>query len=99
MLPKRCAHIGSRELRLIFENLGSRTIEVGQLQQDTTIPARLDIDETLSEHFAVLGTTGVGKSARRLGTDARREPATAQTPAWAALHDNDVRYPPKTASG
>src|SRR5215469_5436780 len=54
--------IGSRELRLIFENPGSRMIEVGQLQQDTTIPARLDIDEMLSKHFAVLGTTGVGKS-------------------------------------
>jgi len=54
--------IGSRELRLIFQNLGSRMIEVGQLQQDTTIPARLDVDEMLSKHFAVLGTTGVGKS-------------------------------------
>ncbi len=54
--------IGSRELRLIFENPGSRMIEVGQLQQDATIPARLDIDEMLSKHFAVLGTTGVGKS-------------------------------------
>ena len=37
-------------------------IEVGQLQQDATIPARLDVDEMLSKHFAVLGTTGVGKS-------------------------------------
>jgi DNA helicase HerA-like ATPase len=54
--------IGSRELRLIFQDLGSRMIEVGQLQQDNTIPARLDIDEMLSKHFAVLGTTGVGKS-------------------------------------
>jgi len=54
--------IGSRELRLIFGNPGSRMIEIGQLQQDTTIPARLDIDEMLSKHFAVLGTTGVGKS-------------------------------------
>jgi DNA helicase HerA-like ATPase len=54
--------IGSRELRLIFQNPGSRMIEVGQLQQDSSIPARLDIDEMLSKHFAVLGTTGVGKS-------------------------------------
>jgi DNA helicase HerA-like ATPase len=54
--------IGSRELRLIFQNLGSRMIEVGQLQQDASIPARLDVDEMLSKHFAVLGTTGVGKS-------------------------------------
>jgi uncharacterized protein len=54
--------IGSRELRLIFQNPGSRMIEVGQLQQDASIPARLDVDEMLSKHFAVLGTTGVGKS-------------------------------------
>ena len=54
--------IGSRELRLIFQNLGTRMIEVGQLQQDASIPARVDVDEMLSKHFAVLGTTGVGKS-------------------------------------
>jgi uncharacterized protein len=54
--------IGSRELRLIFQNPGARMIEVGQLQQDGTIPARLDVDEMVSKHFAVLGTTGVGKS-------------------------------------
>src|SRR5580692_7615501 len=54
--------IGSRELRMIFQNPGSRMIEVGVLQQDATIPARLDVDEMLSKHFAVLGTTGVGKS-------------------------------------
>jgi len=54
--------IGSRELRLIFQTSSSRMIEVGQLQQDSAIPARLDVDEMLSKHFAVLGTTGVGKS-------------------------------------
>ena len=26
------------------------------------MPARIDVDEMLSKHFAVLGTTGVGKS-------------------------------------
>jgi DNA helicase HerA-like ATPase len=54
--------IGPRELRLIFQNRSSRTIEIGHLQQDPAIAARLDIDEMLSKHFAVLGTTGVGKS-------------------------------------
>ncbi len=54
--------IGSRDLRLIFQNSGGRMIEVGKLQQDGTIAARLDMDEMLSKHFAVLGTTGVGKS-------------------------------------
>jgi DNA helicase HerA-like ATPase len=54
--------IGARELRLIFPSNGVRTIEVGQLQQDSSIPARINIDEMLCKHFAVLGTTGVGKS-------------------------------------
>jgi DNA helicase HerA-like ATPase len=54
--------IGPRELRLIFHNRSSRTIEIGHLQQDSAIAARLDIDEMLSKHFAVLVTTGVGKS-------------------------------------
>ena len=54
--------IGSRELRLIFQSDGARTIEVGTLQQDGSIAARLDVDEMLSKHFAMLGTTGVGKS-------------------------------------
>ncbi len=54
--------IGARELRLIFQNTSSRMIEVGRLHQDSAIPAGLDVDEMLSKHFAVLGTTGVGKS-------------------------------------
>jgi hypothetical protein len=54
--------IGPRELRLIFQSSGSRMIEVGRLHQDSAIPAALDVDEMLSKHFAVLGTTGVGKS-------------------------------------
>jgi uncharacterized protein len=54
--------IGARELRLIFQSSNSRMIEVGRLHQDSAIPAGIDVDEMLSKHFAVLGTTGVGKS-------------------------------------
>jgi uncharacterized protein len=54
--------IGSRELRLIFQSSSSRMIEVGRLHQDSEIPAGIEVDEMLSKHFAVLGTTGVGKS-------------------------------------
>ncbi len=54
--------IGPRELPLVF-NVGSDSvIDVGHLQQDTTIRAYVDVDDMLSKHFAVLGTTGVGKS-------------------------------------
>jgi uncharacterized protein len=54
--------IRSRELRLIFQNSSSPMIEVGRLHQDEDIPAGIEVDEMLSKHFAVLGTTGVGKS-------------------------------------
>ena len=54
--------IQSRELRLIFQGASVRMAEVGDLQQDSSIPARVNVDEMLSKHFAVLGTTGVGKS-------------------------------------
>jgi DNA helicase HerA-like ATPase len=54
--------IGRRELQLIFDISGPNTINVGELQQDASIGAYIDVDEMLSKHFAVLGTTGVGKS-------------------------------------
>ena len=40
----------------------SDTIDIGHLQQDARIGAYVNVDEMLSKHFAVLGTTGVGKS-------------------------------------
>jgi len=52
----------SDELRLVFDAPGAKAIKVGQLLQDATISVGVDVDEMLSNHFAVLGTTGVGKS-------------------------------------
>ncbi len=54
--------VGARELRLIFQNQGADMVEVGSLQQESAIPAYINIHDMLSKHFAVLGTTGVGKS-------------------------------------
>ena len=51
-----------RELKLIYGVGESRFAHVGMLQQDATIPANIDIEQLVSKHFAVLGTTGVGKS-------------------------------------
>ena len=51
-----------RELRLIYSGAHSKPSNIGALQQDPTIPAQLDIEQLVSKHFAVLGTTGVGKS-------------------------------------
>ncbi len=50
-----------RELRVIYGG-ESRTAPIGVLQQDHSIPAQIDIANLVSKHFAVLGTTGVGKS-------------------------------------
>ncbi len=50
------------ELRLVFDTAGAKTIKIGQLHQDSAITVAIDVDEMLSKHFAVLGTTGVGKS-------------------------------------
>jgi len=38
------------------------TINIGTLSQDASIGAFVNVDEMLSKHFAILGTTGVGKS-------------------------------------
>ena len=54
--------IGADELRLIYRATGARTIDVGTLHHDETIHATVDVDNLLSKHFAVLGSTGVGKS-------------------------------------
>ena len=49
-------------LRLIFDLSGPGTIDIGTLQQDQTIPACINVDDMVRKHFAVFGTTGVGKS-------------------------------------
>ncbi|MCW5695271.1 MAG: DUF87 domain-containing protein [Bauldia sp.] len=50
------------QLRLIYDLSGQHTIEIGRLSQDGAIPAYIDVDEMVNKHFAILGTTGVGKS-------------------------------------
>jgi DNA helicase HerA-like ATPase len=54
--------IGPGELQRIFNITGPAVIEIGHLQQDQAIGAYVDADDMLAKHFAVLGTTGVGKS-------------------------------------
>ncbi|HEU4805866.1 MAG TPA: DUF87 domain-containing protein [Nitrobacter sp.] len=54
--------ITNQELRTIYAPRGSDQIDVGTLQQDQSVTAYVDIEEMLSKHFAVLGSTGVGKS-------------------------------------
>jgi hypothetical protein len=54
--------ISNQELRTVYAPSGSDQIDVGTLQQDRSVTAYVDVEEMLSKHFAVLGSTGVGKS-------------------------------------
>jgi uncharacterized protein len=56
------ALLSSRALRLVYDMSGSDSIDIGHLQQDASIEARINVDDMLTKHFAVLGATGVGKS-------------------------------------
>ena len=50
------------ELVAAFCGDPSRSVRVGCLRQDTSIPAMVRVDELLGKHLAILGTTGTGKS-------------------------------------
>lgn len=50
------------ELTLAFCGDEERTVRVGCIRQDPTIAARVRVDDLLGKHFAILGTTGTGKS-------------------------------------
>src|SRR4051794_31100163 len=54
--------ITNAELRTVYAPTGSDQINVGTLQQDRSVIAYVGVEEMLSKHFAVLGSTGVGKS-------------------------------------
>ena len=54
--------ISSEQLRIIYTPAGRRTINIGRLNHDSAIAAHIDVDNLISKHFAILGSTGVGKS-------------------------------------
>ncbi|MGX5850961.1 ATP-binding protein [Mesorhizobium sp. PL10] len=54
--------IRSRDLRAVYDLAGRHSITIGTLSQDEAIDANIAIDDTLARHFAIVGTTGVGKS-------------------------------------
>jgi DNA helicase HerA-like ATPase len=54
--------IDESDLRLIYGGADADHAHIGNLQQNETIGVNIDIDNLVSKHFAILGTTGVGKS-------------------------------------
>lgn len=55
--------IASRqELELAFCGEKKNSVRVGCIRQDPSISAMVHVDDLLGKHFAILGTTGTGKS-------------------------------------
>lgn len=51
-----------QDLECIFDLGSKKKIEVGSISQDDHLPAYVAVDDILSRHVAIVGTTGVGKS-------------------------------------
>ncbi len=55
-------HIRTDDLDAIYSVDSGNPVTVGHLSQSTSTPAAISADAMLNRHFAVVGTTGVGKS-------------------------------------
>ncbi len=54
--------VGGRDLREIYTATGRTAIEIGHVHPTRDIRAALYVDAMLGKHFALLGSTGTGKS-------------------------------------
>jgi DNA helicase HerA-like ATPase len=54
--------IRGRDLHAVYDLAGRQAITIGKLSQDETMDACIAVEDTLARHFAIVGTTGVGKS-------------------------------------
>jgi uncharacterized protein len=61
-LGDRCRVASKAELEVAFCGDMDRSVRVGCIRQDSSIPAMVKVDDLLGKHFAILGTTGTGKS-------------------------------------
>jgi len=62
VLGEAVYNMSSAELSMIFNRENEACIEIGRLQQDSSIIAKVRVDDLLSKHFAIIGSTGSGKS-------------------------------------
>ncbi|MFV0295358.1 MAG: ATP-binding protein [Hyphomicrobiaceae bacterium] len=61
-LGDRARVADKRELQIAFCGDMEKSVRVGCIRQDNSIPATIRVDDLLGKHFAILGTTGTGKS-------------------------------------
>ena len=54
--------VSQDDLMEVYAQPNVSAVRVGTIYQDRTLPAFLSVDDLLGKHFAVLGTTGSGKS-------------------------------------
>ncbi len=52
----------AEDLRTVYARPSITCVPVGTVHKDRNVPAYLSVDDLLSRHFAVLGSTGTGKS-------------------------------------
>ncbi|MGH1349323.1 MAG: ATP-binding protein [Methyloligellaceae bacterium] len=50
------------DLELVYDTNTDSSISIGHITQAPTIPAMVRVNDLLGKHFAILGTTGTGKS-------------------------------------
>ena len=56
-------HIAEQaDLELVYKRRSEHAVEIGRLQQNRSVPAYVVVDDLLGKHFAIIGTTGTGKS-------------------------------------
>ncbi len=54
--------IRAEDLKAIYAFRGVDGVEIGKLTQNPTISAAVSVEELVTRHFAVIGSTGVGKT-------------------------------------
>jgi hypothetical protein len=62
IIGSRVTRLATGDIAVIHRIDDGETIEIGRLKLDPTVPAYINFEEMLRKHFAVVGTTGVGKS-------------------------------------
>ena len=61
-IDDRVSILSQERISRIYAGRSERSITIGHMFHDRTMPARIDVDSLLARHFAILGSTGVGKS-------------------------------------
>jgi DNA helicase HerA-like ATPase len=56
-------YLATREdTEIVYALVRRRTVSIGSVYQNSRVAARISVDDMLCKHFAILGTTGTGKS-------------------------------------